>query len=77
MRPQLGCYGHEFMKTPHIDNLSKTGLHFDFAYTNFAYCAPSRNRSVAARSTREFFCQTNYATGWLTPPARPVAAVRA
>ena len=43
MRPQLGCYGHDFMKTPHIDNLSATGLLFDFAYTNFAYCAPSRN----------------------------------
>eukprot|EP01043_Picozoa_sp_COSAG02_P077288 COSAG02_NODE_16838_length_1052_cov_1.209864_2_plen_101_part_00 len=41
MRPQLGCYGHTFMKTPHLDELSATGLHFDFAYTNFAYCAPS------------------------------------
>ena len=41
MRPQLGCYGHAFMKTPHLDELSATGLHFDFAYTNFAYCAPS------------------------------------
>jgi hypothetical protein len=43
MRPQLGCYGHDFMKTPNLDNLSATGLHFDFGYTNFAYCAPSRN----------------------------------
>ena len=41
MRPQLGCYGHAFMKTPHLDELSATGLHFDYAYTNFAYCAPS------------------------------------
>ena len=31
------------MKTPHLDTLAKTGLQFDFAYTNFAYCAPSRN----------------------------------
>jgi arylsulfatase A-like enzyme len=84
MRPQLGCYGHEFMKTPHIDNLSATGLHFDFAYSNFAYCAPSRNsfmsgrrpdrtRALNFRSTfRE--CRNSFALGcgpgadWVTMP---------
>ena len=35
------------MKTPHLDELAKTGLQFDFAYTNFAYCAPSRNCASA------------------------------
>ena len=128
MRPQLGCYGHDFMKTPHLDHLSvrpslsafdvfaspsfvdwhrrraarikrklhrvgpnlwanfkaiigifspsvgpslaiwanpvqfsfqliqrvltlqATGLHFDFAYTNFAYCAPSRNSFMVRAS---------------------------
>ena len=38
------------MKTPHLDELSATGLHFDFAYTNFAYCAPSRNSCAPRRS---------------------------
>ena len=47
MRPNLGCYGHSFMKTPHLDLLAQTGLLFDFAYTNFAYCAPSRNHDEA------------------------------
>ena len=36
MRPQLGAYGHTFMRTPHLDKLAKTGLQFDFAYTQFA-----------------------------------------
>jgi hypothetical protein len=49
MRPNLGCYGHEFMKTPNIDKLAATGLLFDFAYTNFAYCAPSRNSFMSGR----------------------------
>jgi hypothetical protein len=43
MRPQLSSYGHDYMITPHLDGLARTGLQFDFAYTNFAYCAPSRN----------------------------------
>eukprot|EP00931_Biecheleriopsis_adriatica_P081843 TRINITY_DN55181_c0_g1_i1.p1 TRINITY_DN55181_c0_g1~~TRINITY_DN55181_c0_g1_i1.p1 ORF type:complete len:529 (-),score=66.45 TRINITY_DN55181_c0_g1_i1:11-1597(-) len=49
MRPQLGSYGQSYMRTPHLDQLSATGLHFDFAYTNFAYCAPSRNSFLSGR----------------------------
>lgn len=49
MRPQLGSYGQAYMKTPHLDKLSASGLHFDFAYTNFAYCAPSRNSFMSGR----------------------------
>lgn len=49
MRPQLGCYGQSFMRTPNLDALSSTALHFDFAYTNFAYCAPSRNSFMSGR----------------------------
>jgi iduronate 2-sulfatase len=41
--------GHKFMKTPHLDALAATGLLFDFAYTNFAYCAPSRNSFMSGR----------------------------
>lgn len=49
MRPQLGAYGHTFMRTPHLDKLAQTGLQFDFAYTQFAYCAPSRNSFMSGR----------------------------
>jgi hypothetical protein len=49
MRPNLGCYGHNFMKTPNLDKLAATGLQFDFAYTQFAYCAPSRNSFMSGR----------------------------
>ncbi|EGD76787.1 iduronate sulfatase [Salpingoeca rosetta] len=49
MRPQLGAYGHEYMITPNIDALAQRSLLFDFAYTQFAYCAPSRNSFMSGR----------------------------
>ena len=49
MRPQLGCYGLDFMKTPHLDNLAKTGTLFNRAYVQYAFCAPSRNSFMTGR----------------------------
>ena len=49
MRPQLGCYGLEFMKTPHLDNLAATGTLFNRAYVQYAFCAPSRNSFMTGR----------------------------
>ena len=49
LRPQLGCYEQAMMKTPNIDELARTGLQFSFAYTNFAFCAPSRNSFMSGR----------------------------
>ena len=49
MRPQLKCYGQDYMITPNLDKLAATGMQFDFAYTQFAYCAPSRNSFLSGR----------------------------
>jgi len=49
MRPQLNCYGQKYMITPQLDKLAATGLQFDFAYTQFAFCAPSRNSIFSGR----------------------------
>jgi arylsulfatase A-like enzyme len=42
----LGCYGNSYIKTPHIDQLSKNGVRFNNAYIlggdQGAVCAPSR-----------------------------------
>ena len=43
LRPQLGCYGHKQMVTPHMDRLASRGVSFTNAHTNDPLCAPSRS----------------------------------
>lgn len=42
LRPELGCYGNEYIKTPNIDQLAKQGVVFTRAYCQQAVCNPSR-----------------------------------
>ena len=56
MRPQLGAYGQGMMRTPNLDALAKSGLVFDTAYTQFAYCAPSRNSFMTGRRPERTRC---------------------
>lgn len=39
---EVGCYGQEKIKTPHIDRLAKEGLRFTRHYSGAAVCAPAR-----------------------------------
>ncbi len=39
----LGCYGQEKIKTPHIDQLAAEGMLFTQAYAGSSVCAPSRS----------------------------------
>eukprot|EP00936_MAST-01D_sp_MAST-1D-sp1_P000913 g913.t1 len=49
MRPELGCYGCDFMKTPHMDALAAESKVFDRMYTGIALCAPSRTLFLTSR----------------------------
>lgn len=42
LRTQLGCYGVDWIKSPHIDALAAEGLVFERAYCQQAVCGPSR-----------------------------------
>ena len=42
IRPELGCYGHPVVKTPHIDALAAAGTLFTRAYCNVPVCGASR-----------------------------------
>lgn len=42
LRPELGCYGHPTIKSPHIDQLATSGMRFTRAYCNVPVCGASR-----------------------------------
>ena len=42
LRPELGAYGDEFIKTPNIDLLAEQGVTFTRTYCQQAVCNPSR-----------------------------------
>jgi len=75
MRPQLGAYGHTDMSTPHLDALASGGLLFDQAYTQFAYCAPSRNSFMSGRRPERTLAlnfqsdfRDHHGDAWVTMP---------
>ena len=52
LKPTFGAYGHDWVHSPNLDRLAKSGMRFDMAYCNQAVCAPSRNNlMLGSRST--------------------------
>jgi len=45
----LGCYGQDTIKTPHIDKLAAEGLLFKQHYAGATVCAPSRNSLITGQ----------------------------
>ena len=42
LRPELGCYGVDYIQTPRIDAFAKTGRLFRNHYVTAPSCGPSR-----------------------------------
>lgn len=42
LRPMLGCYGDDRIRSPHIDRLAERSVLFERAYCNYSKCGPSR-----------------------------------
>lgn len=52
LRPELGCYGNETIKTPNIDRLAGEGIRFDQAYCNIPVSGASRASLLTGRYPR-------------------------
>ena len=45
----LGCYGNEMIKTPHIDRLAAEGQRWTSFYASGSTCVPSRTGLMSGR----------------------------
>ncbi|MEI6344373.1 MAG: sulfatase [Verrucomicrobiota bacterium] len=43
LRPELGCYGKDYIHSPNIDRIASNGVVFDRAYVQQAVCSPTRS----------------------------------
>jgi len=63
LRPELGCYGHQQIISPHIDALARNGTLFRRAYCQQAVCSPSRTSLMTGLrpdSTRVYDLHTHF-----------------
>lgn len=51
LRPELGCYGREYMHTPNIDRLASEGRVFRNHFVHCAACGPSRSTLLSGKRT--------------------------
>jgi arylsulfatase A-like enzyme len=59
---EVGCYGNETIRTPHIDRLAQEGVRFDLAVSNNPVCMPARSALLTGQYSRTCMGQLgNYA----------------
>ena len=55
----LGCYGQQKIRTPHIDRLAAEGVRFTQHYAGAPVCAPSRCTLLAGKHTGHAYIRDN------------------
>lgn len=56
---EVGCYGQQRIKTPHIDKLAAEGIRFTQFYSGSTVCAPSRATMLTGQHTGHNFTRGN------------------
>ena len=75
----LGCYGQNEIKTPHIDKLAEEGIRFTQHYAGSTVCAPSRCSLMTGLHTGHTIVRGNKATppmGQFPLPAETVTVAK-
>jgi len=60
---ELGCYGQQKIKTPHLDLLAKEGIRFTNHYTAAPVCAPARCMLMTGKHSGHSYIRGNYELG--------------
>jgi len=62
-RGEVGCYGQELIRTPHIDALAREGMRFTQHYSGSPVCAPSRCTLMTGKHTGRAYIRDNFEMG--------------
>lgn len=60
---ELGCYGQQKIKTPHLDKLAAEGILFTQHYSSAPVCAPSRCMLMTGKHAGHSYIRGNYELG--------------
>lgn len=60
---ELGCYGQQKIRTPHLDQLAKEGIRFTQHYTSTPVCAPARCQLLTGQHAGHSYIRGNYELG--------------
>ncbi|MGD2017154.1 MAG: arylsulfatase [Planctomycetota bacterium] len=64
---ELGCYGQEHIRTPHIDSIAARGVRFTQGYTGSPVCAPSRCVLLTGKHSGHAEVRANWENGGWGP----------
>nr|WP_227687065.1 arylsulfatase [Spirosoma arboris] len=60
---ELGCYGQQKIRTPHLDQLARKGMRFTQHYTSMPVCAPARCMLMTGKHGGHSYIRGNYEMG--------------
>lgn len=71
----LGCYGQQMIRTPHLDEMASAGMRFTHYYAGSTVCAPSRVALLTGVHTGHSAIRGNFLTDEEEDPPLPDSAV--